>query len=384
MYQPRPSIYTPPAPKVVPMRPNGEWRRALTKVRRPKTKVVAKLNYQMKSEQPVCGLPLHISNHSLSIWNSCKRKHLWSHGYGLYPTGTSIHLVAGGSIAAGLEAARRRVFTDPNPTEVSLQQMLHAAYPAFSEAWGDLVPTPAPRLAKTIPNTFDALRYYLEQYHPATDQVQPAIRIDGSPAIEYRFAIPLNILHPSGEPFILIGRFDMLGLIDVYGEIIPCVLDDKTTSTITQNWASSWDMWGQFMCYIWALQQQGVDCNHAVVRGLAIQMSQHKVATAILEYPQFLIDRWERGLYRSLAQMVQAYEAKESHDLNGLREGGLEDYFPYNFGSVCTEYGGCAFSTLCISKEPEDFMSNYIVHRYNPLSHQPVEEIEKSAEEQAA
>ena len=374
MYLPRDSIYTPP-PKIIPIKRAKDYERILTRGKeKSKTKnIIAQLNApNLKEPMPPCSLPLHISNHSLTIWNGCRRKHLWSHGYGLYPMGQSEHLVAGGAVAAGLEAARKYVFSAPDPTNVPVSEMLFHAYPAFSAAWGDFIPPNKPRLTKTFPNTFDALGYYLTQFHPAKDEIQPAVRVDGSPAIEYRFAVPLDILHPSGEPFILIGRFDMLGLITVYKTVIPCVLDDKTTSSITSNWVSQWDMWGQFMCYIWALQKQGIDCNHAVVRGLAILKGEHKVATAIIEYPQYMIDRWERGLYRSLEKMVAAYKAKERNEE-------IEPLFPYNFGSACTDYGGCAYSTLCISDDPTDFMSNYIVHRYNALEHQPVEEVVEEA-----
>lgn len=384
MYHPRDSFLTPP-PKIKYVRhpldffihqsmyvpqsrgPNIEGR-----------KIRASLNTNFTlAETPPLALPLHISNHSLTLWRGCRRKHLWSHGYGLYPTGASVHLIAGGAVASGLEAARRRVFLDQYPSEVTHQQMLEAAYPAFSEAWGDFTPPDNPRLAKTYPNTFDALGYYLAQHHPAKDQIQPMLRTDGSPAIEYRFAVPLDILHPSGDPFILIGRFDMLGLIDVYGQEIPCVLDDKTASSIGGNWASSWDMWGQFMCYIWALQKQGIDCNHAVVRGLAILKGEHKVATAVIEYPQHMIDRWERGLYQDLRHLTKAYRELDAslEYLPEVTERIEEEQFPYNFANTCTEYGGCAFNTLCISRDPKPFMSNYIVHRYNPLSHQPVEEV---------
>lgn len=375
MYQPASSIYTPPPrPKVIPLR-GKDWQHAIARPRYRRPPVIAKLNAPQVREN-LCALPLHISNHSLTIWNSCKRKHLWTHGYGLYPTGQSEHLIAGGAVAAGLEAARAYVFAQSDPQSVGLQAMLMAAYPAFSTAWGDFTPADKPRLTKTFSNTFDALRFYLEQHHPALDQIQPARRVDGKPAIEYRFAVPLDILHPSGEPFILIGRFDMLGVMDIYGQEIPVVLDDKTTGSITQNWASQWDMWGQFMCYIWALQKQGIDCNHAAVRGLAILKQEHKTSTAILEYPQHMIDRWERMLYKQLHLMVRAYEAK-ANDSIGEHE--LESHFPYNMGSACTDYGGCAYSTLCISHEPRDFMSNYVLHRYNALEQQPVEEVEKEA-----
>lgn len=310
-------------------------------------------------------LPSYIDSSTLSAWRSCRRKYFWAHTLGLYPTGKSVHLIAGAALAAGMEAARKRVFLSPSdPTLVTVEEMLEAALPAFAREWGDYeAPFESPKSSLGV---FTALRAYLEEYHPATDAIQPLTRADGSPAVEYTFAIPLEITHPeTNDPFLFVGRFDLLGHL----ASIPAVVDEKTTSALGATWSAQWSLRGQFMGYIWACQQNGLEINTAVVRGIALLKRETKFATVIETFPQHLIDRWYRNLIRDLRSIRTAYIA--------LREAGIdtaEDFYPYNFADACTSYGNCAFIDLCRAKDPEPFFSNFIHHRWNPLARQPVEE----------
>lgn len=316
-------------------------------------------------------LPEYIDSSTLSTWRSCRRKYFWSTLSSLYPMGKSVHLIAGAAIAAGMEAARKRVFSDPNPAGVLVEDMLHSAWPSYCKEWGDYeAPEASP---KTALNCFAALAEYLTEFHPGKDTVQPMVRPDGQPAVEFTFAIPLEVTHPeTGNPFIFVGRFDLLGSING----LPAVVDEKTTSALGSTWVSQWALRGQFMGYIWACQQLGYDVNTAVVRGIAILKRDFKFATVIEQFPQHLIDRWHQMLVRDLIEIKNAYVQLKMHaeEPTWLDEIATNRY-PYNFADACSSYGGCAFTSLCAAKDPEPYFSNYLNYRWDPLAKQPVKEI---------
>lgn len=382
MYHPRNSIYTKPPKRPYISHPLDyivHQAYAIPRSYNPQPRVVPpRLTpdlFKLPAPKPdlLPDLPLYIDSSMLSAWRSCKRKHYWSTINALYPTGQSVHLVAGAAIAAGLEAARRYVFSSPNPAEVSHSAILEACYPAYSSEWGTYQPPEDnPRNAKTYVNCWAALANYLEEFHPAFDPIQPLIRSDGSPTVEYRFAIPLPVLHPSGDPFILVGRFDLLGNYTFGGQQFLVVADEKTTSSFTYDWANKWDLRGQFLGYIWALRQQGLSISHAVVRGIAIQKTQFDNRTAFIHYPDHLISQWYQELIRDLEQIKTLYlaacEKIERNDLEARHE------YAMNFADACDSYGGCAFRTLCCARDPQDFISNYTHYRWDPLALKPVSE----------
>ena len=130
------------------------------------------------------------------------------------------------------------------------------------------------------------------------------------------------------------------------------------------------------MGYIWACQQTGYpDVNMAVVRGIAILKRDFNDAIVPVQFPQFLIDRWYNLLLYDLNQIVEAYNSFTAYPKPDAQWYNLQKTFPYNFADSCSSYGGCAFSTLCLAKDPEPFFSNYVKHRWNPLNKQPVEEL---------
>lgn len=314
-------------------------------------------------------LPIHVSDHSIALSSACNRKHYWSHLLGLYPTGKSVHLVAGAAFAAGVEAARRYCFAQASPAGVSLSTLLAAAYDAFHTEWGDYRAPDNPRNAKTYAGTFQALANYLEDYHPGRDALQPLIRPDGTPAVEYKFAVPLPVLHPSGDPFLLVGRFDMLASYNFAGMDLTVPVDEKTASSFTEDWADSWSLSSQMLTYIWALRAQGYNITHAVVRGIAIQKTQFAVRTALVNPTNDLLYRFEQQLLRNVTRMRDAWLA--------LRAGKpLEETHPCAFNKTCNDFGGCAYRTLCEVPDPSAFYSNYILHRWNPTAKQPVEELQ--------
>jgi hypothetical protein len=289
----------------------------------------------------------------MSCFRSCPRKFYHEFLLGLRPADVSVDLHAGGAFAKGIESFYKSVHEDgAHPTEATRRAMGD-----FLSEWGDFVPrsdTP-----KSKDRMMEALFDYISTYPPGTDHVQPYRDAEGKATYEFTFAIPLEEedgfpLHPSGEPFVYCGRFDMLG--SYLGR--PCVRDEKTTKYLENNWSEKWDLRSQFMGYVWACQQYGYDLDTVIVRGIAIQKTQIKHAEAIKIYPSYMVERWYEQLKRDMWRVRRCWD---------------EGYFDYNFGDSCTAYGRCPFTSLCGAKEPETWMGDYVVRRWNPIQKNPIE-----------
>jgi hypothetical protein len=319
----------------------------------------------LSQEVESISFPSYIDSSILSTWRSCRRKFFWSTISSLSPVGKSVHLIAGGAFAAGMEAARRMAFSGTGDNRPSRDDILQAAFKAFLREWGDY--QPPEESPKSLPSVFQALVEYLTCYPPETDIIQPLISPAGNPTVEYTFSIPLDIRHPeSNEPILFVGRFDLLGSYNG----LPCIVDEKTTTAIGFAWADQWKLRGQFMGYCWACQQHGININTAVIRGIGLLKKEFKFATAIETYPQHLIERWHQLMLQDITRMVAAYRvAKEGGDLD------LDYSFPYNFADSCSSYGGCSFAPLCLAKDPSNYLSAYTKYRWNPLAKQPLEEL---------
>ena len=237
-------------------------------------------------------LPEIIDSSTLSSFRSCKRKYFWSTINSLTPKGSSIHLIAGAAFAAGIEHARRAAFSTDRI--LSVDEMLEIALPPFLKEWGNFVSRDNDK--KTKEAMFNALRMYLTEYHPREDIIQPYIKGDGTPAVEFTFTIPLPINHPeTGNPFLFVGRFDMLGLYNG----LPCIVDEKTTSQLGSAWSNQWALRGQFMGYTWACKQLGIDVQATVIRGIGIYVRDVKFQTAMEQYPDYLLARWYNQIGRA-------------------------------------------------------------------------------------
>lgn len=289
----------------------------------------------------------YIDSSMLSTFRSCKRKFYWNYIQQLRPAGESIHLIAGGAFAAGCEAARIRQFRDSPDRQLPIDDLLLAAIPAFAKAWGTYEASEDD--AKNYHNTFHALEHYLTEYPPFTDPVQPIIKADGSPTTEFTFAIPLPVRNPAGDPYCFVGRFDLLGK---YHDLV-VVQDEKTTSALGPYWLRQWDMRGQFIGYVWACRQLGYPVDHVVVRGIAIQKTQHQLVSVPVAYSNIQVDRWYEELLNSLHELNHCY---------------ANEFWSYNFGDACSSYGGCGYVDLCKAADPSLFLTNFQRHVWNPVT----------------
>lgn len=321
-------------------------------------------------------LPLHIDSTMRSCFSSCPQKFYNEFVLGLRPSAPSIDLHAGACFALALETFYRAIHLSNRPVDDALA----VAFAEYTKAWSNFEIPAYKKTAKTFDRVWEAVEDYVKHYGAKSDHVQPYFASDGKPTFEYTFAIPLEPVeptefistkqhfyhnyrtqktfpvHPNGSPFIYCGRFDMLGN---YASR-PCVRDEKTTGgSIGTAWPDQWNLRGQFLGYVWACQQAGIDLDTVVVRGIAIQKTQIVHAEAVKQYANFMLDRWLEQLRRDLWRIRRCWD---------------EQYWDYNFGESCTAYGGCLYAPLCQSPQPERWHDDFTISRWNPLKKNPVEE----------
>lgn len=340
--------------------------------------------------QPEAIMPLNIDSTMITCARSCLEKFRLEFVYGLRPSGISVDLHAGGCFATAVEAFRKSVYG----SGLSVDAALKKAHAAFAIAWGDFEIPEYKKTAKTFDRTWAAIEDYVAKFPPLTDHLQPYY-VAGKPTFEFTFAIPLEPiakhdstgidsfgkvtrsdtyqsydpdhhpgqfpLHPSGEPWLYSGRFDMLGKYQ--GR--PCVEDDKTQGgSISTGWADKWNLRSQFMGYVWACQQSGLDLNTVVIRGIAIQKTQTSIEEAVKVFSVYKIAMWYEQLRRDLWRIRRAWDT---------------GYFDLNLADACTSFGNCIFMQVCESPNKASWYNDYEVRRWNPLHKNPISTMPEAA-----
>lgn len=284
---------------------------------------------------------------SILLTAPCPMKFFYQYCMNLSPVSKSIHLHAGGAFAHGIETVRKSFYLNKLP----LDQALYDGWRSFINYWGtyDEVPLEGSGSYKDFINVSAALFDYFRNYDPRTDYIQPFIKHDGSPAVEFTFSIPLPINHPdTGEPLIYAGRCDMIG--QYQGSV--CGVDEKTSYAFAQDWSKNFSMRGQFIGYTWAMQSFDIPVNMFIVRGIAIQQKSIKHLEAILTFPQWQIDRWYQEMLLKVQNLVDCWKRKD---------------FPLNYGNECAAYSGCPMIDLCQSNHPEAWTDTFAIRKWNPL-----------------
>lgn len=313
-------------------------------------------------------LPTVLDSTMRSCLRSCPQKYFKEFVLGLRPAALSVDLHAGSCFASALERIRKSIFGE---SRMDLNGALLSAYPHFLQEWGDF--TSFKDTPKTQTNVWAAVESYFDQYPPLSDSVQPYSH-EGVPTYEFTFAIPLNPSdgfepHPvTGDPWLYGGRFDMLGAYHSR----PCVLDEKTTTSIGAAWYDQWQLRGQFIGYVWACQQLGINLDTVVCRGVGILKTKISHAEAVKQYSDFIIERWLNEVRKDthlLARLWRDYLSAGS------------SAFDFNLADACSSYGGCPFKDLCASSNEEIYYSQYAVRRWNPTARNPVEEISSPTKE---
>jgi hypothetical protein len=288
--------------------------------------------------------PVAIDSTILAAFRSCPQKAFRTYIEHYKPATESVHLIAGGAFADGIEAARRAYYEEGReaPDCVAL------GLAALVRKYGDF--ECPPDSAKSLERTCGALEFYFENYPLGADGATPISFPDGRRGIEFSFAEPLPINHPvTGEPLLYTGRADMIA--EAYGGIY--VYDEKTTSSLGPSWAKQWDMRSQFTGYTWAARQSGLNPQGVCVRGVSILKTKYDTQQVLTYRGNHEIDRWLDQVVRDIQRMVRCWE---------------EGYWDFNLDHACAEYGGCSMVTVCKSANPQTWLDTYFVQRvWNPL-----------------
>jgi hypothetical protein len=260
------------------------------------------------------------------------------------PKAESVHLRAGKAFASGIEVARREFYINGHPAPDAMGLGLEALireYGTFDPPEGS--PKSWDRMA-------GALEYYFEHY-PLGSDGSPPIQVGQSHGIEFSFAEPLDIAHPTtGDPLLYTGRCDMVA--KAFGGTF--AYDEKTSSQLGASWLRQWEHRSQFTGYCWALRRQGFQVDGVVVRGVSILKNDYGTAQAITYRADWEIERWYQQTLRDIRRMVDCWK---------------EGYWDYNLDHSCTEYGGCPLQRVCKSPDPERWLEIDFTRRiWDPIA----------------
>ncbi len=301
--------------------------------------------------------PVAIDSTLLGTYRSCPHKAFRQYIEHWKAAVESVHLIAGGAFADGIEAARRAFYEE----SASSQDAVGLGLRALVTKYGDFE-CPADS-AKSLERTAGALEFYFEQYPLGADGADPLTFPDGRRGIEFSFAQPLPINHPvTGDPLLYTGRSDMIA--EAYGGIY--IYDEKTTSSLGPSWARQWEMRSQFTGYCWAAQQFGLNPQGVCVRGVSILKTKYDTQQVLTYRSPYEINRWLDQTCRDIERMIENWKS---------------GYWDWNLDHACAEYGGCAFTTVCKSNDPQAWIDTYFVRRvWNPLlrAEQSIEEYNAS------
>lgn len=292
--------------------------------------------------------PSVIDSTILGTFRACPEKARLSYVEHWKPGEESVHLIAGGAFAKGIEVARDSFYVQGRPAEEAIAD----GWGALVQAYGTYTPPEHIKSAKTWDRVAGALEYYFDQYPLGADGATPHF-FGARHGIEFSFASPLDVRHPeTGDPIIYAGRADMVA--DSLGGLF--LYDEKTTTSLGASWIRQWDLRSQFTGYCWGLREYGYKPAGVVVRGIAILKESYATAEAITYRADWEINRWLAQTTRDVRRMVEAWET------------GLWDY---NLDHACQDFGGCAFTRVCKSppENADSWLPMYFTRRaWNPLT----------------
>lgn len=283
----------------------------------------------------------------LSAYRDCPRKAQMQYFQHWAPRNDSIHLLAGGAFASGIEAAKRAYWADGASPEQAIGRGITAVF----EHFGDVE---APEGSNKTPVAMaGALHEYFNHYGFETDSIRPWGWEKKEPAVEFSFALPLapGLRHPeTGDDLLYVGRYDMIG---EFGGSLWAV-DEKTASQLGQSWPKQWRHRSQFTGYCWAAQQYGIPVAGAIVRGISILKNGYGHEESIQPRPAWEIDRWHEQTVRLVARLIDDWKAGA---------------FDYNLDHSCSNYGGCQYLDVCGSPNPEAWLrAEFSRRQWDPVT----------------
>lgn len=292
--------------------------------------------------------PELIDNTMRGSFVKCEKLFYWAHHRQLAGVAPSIHLHAGGAFAFGLEQARRAFFE----AEAGVEESIRKGLEGIISFYGPIQLPPARNGDKSVENVIRAFDSYMQKYPLDRDPIQAFKTKSGQYMIEFKFAIPTEIKHPvTGNPILYGGRSDMIGMLN--GALF--VTDEKTATSLGEQWAAQWDLESQFTGYIHAAKHYGYPVAGALIRGVGMLKTKITHAEAIVMRSDWEIERWWNQLHRNIKRMKERWE---------------EGYWDYALSKdACQSFGGCTFKLLCQSPAPNDWIPvHYRHHVWDPMA----------------
>jgi hypothetical protein len=300
--------------------------------------------------------PAVIDSTIIKSWISCPRRCFHEHFEGLrvHHDTKSVDLVAGGAMAAGLEAARNAFYFKGASSETAIEE----GQIALGIAYG----ADRPEEKKNLPRVRMAFEKYFERWPLAFEGGITPIE-DG---VEKSFAVPLDddLRNPeTGEIILYAGRCDMVGSSSVD---ISCfgfdeqnlglfAVDEKTTGTINSMFFDKYDLDPQMIGYVWALRASGIEVDGIIVRGIGL--TNRKVFDILQDFKEIIvkpspeiISDWFKMAKKIVSEMIVCYK---------------DGQFSQNLGDACHNYmRQCNYKPICLHLKS---IPDYVEERWNPL-----------------
>ncbi len=113
-------------------------------------------------------------------------------------------------------------------------------------------------------------------------------------------------------------------------------------------------MRAQFTGYCWGLRGHGFSPTGVVVRGVSILKDSYDTAQVLTYRAGWEVERWLAETNALVAEMVRCWQTGN---------------WSYNLDDACMAYGGCAFTRVCKSPEPEKWLPLYFHKRmWDPVT----------------
>lgn len=309
--------------------------------------------------------PETVDNTLRSSFRKCERSCFNEHFLCRAMGTDSIHLVAGGAYAAGMDAFRKSFFTKESEDYKNYERALDKGIVALIEHYGYDERREASPDWEASPKSCDrlvaAFLDYWQEYHPKLARGKMFYH-DGEPASELGGVLELDVCHPeTGKPLLYSFRFDYVETRD--GAV--WLGDDKTTSSLGTSWARQWDMRAQFLGYTYAARKQlGIPAVGVIARGTGILKTKISHLEVPVSFPEYLTDLWWKEVNRDFALMVQRWEQND---------------WGYDLADGCAAYGGCKFVEACRSKFQHKILASMPIRVWNPKDpeNSPVVKVEE-------
>lgn len=305
--------------------------------------------------------PQFVDSTMVACYRSCPRKYFYEFNLHLQPIGTRWDLHAGAAFAAGAEATRLAHLAG-----ATYEEAVATGVRILTHYYGPSDPLLEEKQypAKTWLNLINAFRSYWAHFGLDTDTYQLYTTGDVH-GVEYSFAIPMEHCRHTDtmDPLLYVGRFDAL----VHRGDLLYWLDDKTTGNLGSNWATKWNLRGQFIGYTWALEQNtwpsGFSVAGGLVRGIGLYANGVDFLQRDLYFTPSLISEWKDDLEATMRNMLDDYE---SYSL-------LDVLPPRVWNDTCTAYNGCPFLEVCRHALPEGLPTGFEQREWHPIALEPLQ-----------